>query len=277
MDDHRSTALAAVPDNSIARARSKCDDPGWDRGYRPGEGILPARRKGVKIMSGNTSETFGSMTGISGQRTTSERAGWVIFGFGALYMLLMGWLASWWIVPTVRQTGLEGLPGTAFFFIWQLAAPVGALLVAIGAAFIARVERPRKAIIIGGSLGVTIWLVVSMGAISQVIPAIFGIGGGLITLAFLGALWDWARPRPGLSSAARTGADFGMAGFVFYLIAAWYLCGLLGAPTFLLRPEQAMTIIPENSAISMGTTILICMALGSVFTFLGRRVALQVK
>ena len=229
-------------------------------------------------MSTNNSETFGSMTGISSERTTSQKAGWGIFVFGALYMLLMGWLASWWVVPTIRQLGLEGLPGTTFFLVWQLAAPAGALLVAIGAAFVGRVERPRKAVIIGGSLVVTVWLVVSsMGAIKQVIPPIFGIGGGLITLAFLGASWDWARSRPGLSNAARTGADFGMAGFVFYLIAAWYLCGLLGAPTFLLRPEQAMTILPEISAISLGTTILICMTLGSVFMFLSRRAALQAK
>ena len=228
-------------------------------------------------MSGSKSETFGRMAGISSVSSTGQKVGWGIFGIGALYMILMGWLASWWVVPIIRQIGLEGLPGTAFFFVWQLAAPVGALLVAIGAAIVGRVEGSRKAVIIGGSLVVTIWLVVSMGAIKQVIPPIFGIGGGLITLAFLGALWDWARSRPGLSSAARTGTDLGMAGHVFYLIAAWYLCGLLGAPTFLLRPEQAMTIIPENSAISLGTTILICMALGSVFTFFSRRVALKYR
>ena len=228
-------------------------------------------------MSGNTSQILGRMMGISKERSTSMKAGWVIFGLGALYMLLMGWLSSWWVVPTVRQSGLDGLPGTAFFFVWQLAAPVGALLVAIGAAFIGRVERSRKIAILGGSLVVTIWLVVSMGAIKKIISPLFGIGGGLITLTFLGALWDWARSRPVLSSAVRTGADLNMAGHVFYLIAAWYLCGLLGAPTFLLRPELAMSILPENAAISLGTTILVCMTLGSVFSFLGRRVTLQVR
>jgi hypothetical protein len=228
-------------------------------------------------MSSNASETFGRMTGVSSERTTSQKAGWGIFGLGALYMLLMGWLSSWWVVPIIRQSGLEGLPGTAFFFFWQLAAPVGALLVAIGAAFVARAERSRKAVIIAGSLIMAIWLIVSMGAIKHVIPPVFGIGGGLITLAFLGSLWDWARSRPALTSAARTGADLGIAGQVFYLIAAWYLCGLLGAPTFLLRPEQAMTILLENFAISIGTTILICMTLGSVFTYFGRRAALQNK
>ena len=225
-------------------------------------------------MASHKSETLVGLTGISSDKITSSKTGWAIFGAGALYMLLMGWLSSWWVVPTIRQAGLEGLPGTTFFLFWQLAAPVGALLVANGAAFIGRVERSRKAVILGGSFVVTIWLVVSMGAIKQVVPPIFGIGGGLISLAFLGSTWDWARSRPGLSSTARTGADFGMTGNVFYLIAAWYLCGLLGAPTFLLRPEQAMTILPENAAISLGTTILICMALGSVCTFWGRRVTL---
>jgi len=68
-----------------------------------------------------------------------------------------------------------------------------------------------------------------------------------------------------------------MAGQVFCFIAAWYLCGLLGTPTFPLRPEQALTILPENTAISLGTTILIYMTLGSVFTYISHRVALQVK
>ena len=228
-------------------------------------------------MASNRSETIGSMKGISNEKTGAQKAGWWIFGFGALYMFLIGWLLSWWVVPTIRQSGLESLPGTLFFLFWQLAAPLGALLVAIGAAFIGRVERSRIAVIIGGSLVVVIWSIFSMGAFSQVLSPIFGIGGGLITLAFLGAMWDWARSRPRLSSTARTGADLGMAGFVFYLIAAWYLCGLLGAPTFLLRPELALTILPENSAISLGTTILICMTLGSVFSFFSRRVTLHAK
>ena len=227
-------------------------------------------------MSANISETYSRTRGISGEKTPSIIIGWIVFGTGALYMLLMGWLSSWWIVPMIRQSGLQGLSGVAFF-TWQLAAPVGALLVAMGAAFIGRVERSRKVIIIGGSLVVTIWLFISMGAIKQVYPTIFGIGGGLISLGFLGALLDWARSRHSLSSTARVGADFGIAGHVFYLIAAWYLCGLLGAPTFLLRSELAMTILPENAAISLGTTILICMTLGSLFTFLSRRVVLLNK
>lgn len=147
----------------------------------------------------------------------------------------------------------------------------------LGAAFVAGVEVSRKALLIGGSVMVVLWLVVSMVVIKQVSPPLFGIGGGLITLAFLGAIWDWVKTRPDLATSARTGADLTMAGQVFYLIAAWYLCGLLGAPTFLLRPGLSMTIIPESNAISLGTTILICMTLGSLFVFFGHRMTLKNK
>lgn len=226
-------------------------------------------------MAINQAATFGMSIDQTRENTTTQKAGWALLVLGALYMLLMGWLSSWWVVPVIREAGLEGLPGTAFFFFWQLAAPVGALLVAIGAAFVARVERSRKAVVLGGSLVVTIWLFVSMGQIKQVIPPVFGLGGGAITLAFLGSLWDWARSRSRLSSTAQTAADLGVAGQVFYLIAAWYLCGLLGAPTFLLRPELALTILPENAAISLGTTILISMALGSVLMYLSQRTTMR--
>jgi len=228
-------------------------------------------------MSDTSSVTFGRVAEKPRNGAISRKAGWVIFGFGALYMLLLGWLSSWLVVPIIRQTGLEGLPGATFIYFWQVAAPAGALLAAIGAAFVAGVERNRKAVIIGGSILVVIWLFVSMGMITKVIAPIFGIGGGLISLAFLGTVLNWARSRPALTNLARTGADLAIAGQVFYLIAAWYLCGLLGAPTFLLRPELAMTNIPESNAISLGTTILICLTLGSVFSFGGSLVKLQVR
>lgn len=207
--------------------------------------------------------------------TGSQRSGLALLAIGALYMMLVGWMASWWAVPTIRLAGLDGLPGTAFFFFWQLSAPVGALLAMIGAAIVGRVRGQRLAAIIIGSLVVAIWLGVSMGLVKEVIPPLFGIGGGLISLAFVGMLWDWSRGRSALSRARQSGADLVMAGQVFYLIAAWYLCGLLGAPTFLLRPTLAMTNLPENVAISLGTTILLSLTFGSVLMYLGRRVALR--
>jgi hypothetical protein len=112
-------------------------------------------------------------------------------------------------------------------FIWALSAPLGSALVAIGAALIAQVERRLFWLLIVGSFLLAAWRVV--GTTSQLLPPLFGIGGGLITLFFLGSVWNWARKRPALSGSERTGSDLRMVGSVFYVIAAWDLCGLLGS------------------------------------------------
>ena len=36
---------------------------------------------------------------------TSRTVGWILFVVGALYMLGLGWLYSWWVVPATREAG----------------------------------------------------------------------------------------------------------------------------------------------------------------------------
>jgi hypothetical protein len=74
------------------------------------------------------------------QGKTLQKIGWVVFGIGALYMLGMGWLYSWWMVPAANEIGPDAMSG-AVGFIWALSAPLGSVLVAVGAALIAQVER----------------------------------------------------------------------------------------------------------------------------------------
>ena len=206
---------------------------------------------------------------------TSQKIGWVVFGIGALYMLGMGWLYSWWMVPATREIGPENLSG-AVAFIWALSAPLGSILVVVGAALMAQVERRLFWLLIVGSLFLTAWRVI--GTTSQLLPALFGIGGGLITLFFLGSVWNWARMRPALSGPERTGSDLRMVGYVFYVIAAWDLCGLLGIGNFVLRPDLAQEFaIPLGSTINAASTILVLLVLGWAFTFFGQRMALRAK
>ena len=206
---------------------------------------------------------------------TSQKIGWVVFGIGALYMLGMGWLYSWWMVPATREIGPENLSG-AVAFIWALSAPLGSILVAVGAALIAPVERRLFWLLIVGSLFLTAWRVI--GTTSQMLPALFGIGGGLITLFFLGSAWNWARMRPALSGPEKSGSDLRMVGSVFYVIAAWDLCGLLGIGNFVLRPDLAQEFnIPLGSTINAASTILVLLVLGWAFTFFGQRMALRAK
>ena len=190
--------------------------------------------------------------------TTSQKIGFIIFGIGAIYMIVVSWMATWWVVPTMREIGLDGFSAT--IMIWAVSAPLGALIVAIGAALIGSMAQRRFWLWIAGSIVVVIWL--AMGAITEIVSALFGIGGGLIIAFFLGVTWNWASIRPRLSAAAKSAADLQMIGQVFFLIAAWNLCGLLGAPSFILRPEVSQQFDTLALATGLGTTVLICLAIG---------------
>jgi hypothetical protein len=209
-------------------------------------------------------------------KTMTSKIGLVVFGIGAALMAGMGFLSSWWFVPAIREVGFDNLavPG-AVAFLWGISAPLGAVLVAIGGALYAQAERRLTVPLIVGSL-----VVIALTAawpIREPIPPLFGISGGLITLLFLGLLWNWAKSRPTLSGAERLGSDLGMVGHVFYLFAAWYLCGLLGAPTFTLRPELMEKYDTVSNAASLGSLIAVYLVLGWAFTFFGQRMALRAK
>ena len=139
---------------------------------------------------------------MNGNTTTSQKIGWVIFLIGGVYMLGLGWLYSWWVVPAANQVGTEAYSGLVGF-LWSLSVPLGAFIVAIGAALIAGVERRVLWLLILLVVLFTGWRIV--GTTNQIVPALFGIGGGLITLFFLGSVLHWARTRPMLSGTRPTG------------------------------------------------------------------------
>jgi hypothetical protein len=206
----------------------------------------------------------------------SKKLGLALFWIGAILMLVVGWLSSWWFVPTIKKLGFTNVPVPGLIsFIWGLSAPLGATIVAIGAGLYAQINRRRLLLM---TLGVFVSLfLLALIMPSQLIPALFGINGGLITLFFLGIFWNWSINRPGLSKNAKIGSDLQMVGYLFFLFVAWYLCGLLGAPTFALRPELMQEYETLPSAINLGSLISVCLALGFAFIFFGHRVIRQNK
>jgi hypothetical protein len=107
--------------------------------------------------------------------------------------------------------------------------------------------------------------------IPQVVPALFGTGGGLITLFFLASAWQWASIRPALSGSAKTGADLSILGLVFFVVAAWNLCGVFGIGNYVLRPELADKFsVPLGSTINMASRVLVLFVVGWGFTFFGQ-------
>jgi hypothetical protein len=171
-------------------------------------------------------------------------------------------------VPAANQVGTEAYSGL-LGFLWALSVPLGAFIVAIGAALIAQVERRVLGLLILLIVLFTAWRL--LGTTSQMVPALFGIGGGLITLFFIGSAWHWARIRPTLSGSDKTGSDLRMVGFVFFVVAAWDLCGLLGMANFVLRPELASKFdVPLGSTINAASGIMVLLVLGWGFTYFGQ-------
>ncbi len=190
-------------------------------------------------------------------------------------MLGLGWLYSWRMVPTANQSGAEAI-ANLFGTVWALSVPAGAFIVVIGAALIARVERITFLLLILIVVISGAWRIV--GTTSQFVPALFGIGGGLITLFFAGSAWNWARVRSTLSGAARTGSDLGMLGRVFFILAAWDLCGIFGIGNFVLRPDLAEKFaVPLGSTINAASGVLILLVLGWGFNFFGQLISHRVQ
>ncbi len=207
--------------------------------------------------------------------STSQKIGWVVFTIGGLYMLGLGWLYSWWVVPAANQVGSDAYSGL-LGFLWELSVPVGAFIVAIGAALIAKVERRVFWLLILLFVIVAAWNI--FGTINQVVPALFGVGGGLITLFFIGSTWQWAKTRPTLTASAKTGSDLRMVGFIFFVLAAWDLCGVFGMANYVLRPELAEKFsVPISSTINSASGVMVLLVLGWGFTFFGQLVSRQVQ
>jgi len=208
-------------------------------------------------------------------KSNSQRIGWVIFAIGAGYLFGLGWLYSWRMVPAANQYG-SGAYSSLLGFIWALSVPLGAFVVTIGAALVARVERRVFWLLILLVLLFTTWRIA--GNIDRMIPALFGVGGGLITLFFLGSTWQWARIRPSLSGAAKTGSDLRMVGLIFFVVTAWDLCGIFGIANFVLRPELADRFsVPVSSTISSASGVMVQLVLGWGFTYFGQQMSRKVQ
>ena len=205
--------------------------------------------------------------------STSQKIGWWIFAVGAVYMIGLGWLYSWRMVPAANQYGSDAYSNLLGLF-WALSVPLGAFVVAIGAALSAKVERRVFWLLILLVLLFTAWRI--SGTTSQMIPELFGIGGGLITLFFIGSVWQWAKIRPTLTGAGKTGSDLPMVGYIFFVVAAWDLCGLFGIANFVLRPDLADKFsVPVSSTVNSASGVNILLALGWAFTFFGQLVSRQ--
>ena len=97
------------------------------------------------------------------------------------------------------------------------------------------------------------------------LPPLYGIGGGIIMIAYLGSLWLWIKTHTAYEGSAKTGKQIQFLGYSFLYMAALFLCIYLGSPYL---PALADTLIPsaESILISLSVGILLLFAGDYVIT-----------
>jgi len=239
-------------------------------------------KKRVKVKEGHSYEQA-KPDSIRGGEMKSNKTGLIVYWVGATYLLVWGWLVNWWIVPMYKYTPVEKItqtvwaPGSPLFIIWAFGIPVGAILAVIG--MLLRTE-PTK---IWQFLIVTAFIILSV-----MFPAtmgyhivVFGALGGLIAAFFLAVVWYWGKKRTTLEGPAKTAADLQLIGYVFFLAAAWLLCGVLGNPFHtnpgLYFPEKVLQARSLPQMYSQGIKVIMYLALGWLFLFLSHYKAYKAK
>ena len=195
---------------------------------------------------------------------TKQKVGLVIFWTGVIWAILWGVIGSISVTSAMNSLTMDELNRTMWaltgplMMLWGVfGVPVGALVAGIGL------------LLYSGAKGATVWkfgigillvLIIAMvlGALGH-FPPLFGIGGTLILLFFIGILWLWAKERMALKGSSTTAADFKLVGYVFMLMAAWFVCGIAGQP-FLKALEGVAPTSPVH--------IMIFLVLGWLFFFL---------
>jgi len=192
----------------------------------------------------------------------TKRVGLIIFWIGAAYMIGMSFIASWSVGPALRNLSLDQVNKTIWamnsplFWAWAFSVPLGSILAGIGILLHARSKGSHIWLF---GIGVFAVLVVANSLRFAHFPPLFGIGGGLILAFFLAMLWLWARKHATLEGAAKTAANFQLVGYVFLLIAMWFLCGILSMPFM-----KSLSDLPPSSPVA----IMVYLVLGWLFLFL---------
>jgi hypothetical protein len=191
--------------------------------------------------------------------------GLILLGIGVVYMVGMGWLASWWFTGTFRSLTLAEIGETAWaldrplFWVWALSVPLGSILAGVG--LLLRAGSKGLHIAMFGIGMLLALFVIQFIPNSTHRPPAFGIVGGLILALFLAILWFWLKRRPHLEGPAKLTADLRLTGYVWFIIAMWYLCGRLGAPYL-----GAFSELEQGSPVP----IILYLALGWLFLFLAQ-------
>ena len=180
------------------------------------------------------------------------------------------------LVPTIKDIGFieylksNGSKSLIMFNLFAVGFPLGAGLMLLGSVLY---SRAGKATIAGYILLIVfaalIMIFVSNMAGSKHSPVFFGIGGSVILLLFFFLAVSWGKTRHRLDFFAKRAGDYRMAGYLFFVIASWQICGLGGIPFFTLYPDKMELFRTLPYAISQTKLIMVLLIIAWGFTLLG--------
>jgi len=162
-----------------------------------------------------------------------QKIGKVLFWIG-VFGLIISFIATWVGNRIIRANTPETLIETGWAYgeiynsLFGLALPIGFLFSLIGA------------LLYSSKKGSFFWLWAFVPVIALPIgllwkgathiPAIFGIGAGIISLSYLGVLWGWLKTYSTYEGLSKTGKQIQLLGYSFLYITALYLCNYIGNP-----------------------------------------------
>jgi hypothetical protein len=186
---------------------------------------------------------------------TKQKVGLVLFWLGVVGMFI-NYFSIWYKSTVWRVTTPETVIGTGWApyefpqMLTSILMPIGIGISIIGV------------LLYSGKKGSLFWLwglvpVIALLSLmfwqpSQYIPAVYGIGGGIITLAYLGALWAWVKTHNAYDGIAKTGKHIQLLGYSFLYVTALLLCFYIGTPNL---PGLADQPIPSGYSIVIASSV----------------------
>ena len=195
---------------------------------------------------------------------TRQKVGLILFCIAVIWAILWGVIGSVFVGSALRNSTMDEVNqtmwamGGPWFMLWAYGVPLAAVVACIG---ILLHSGAKGSTVWKCGIGVFLGIIAGMAAVYlEYFPPLFGIGGTLILLFFIGILWLWAKERAALDDASTAAADLKLVGYTFMLVAAWFICGMASLP-FL----KALENLPPSSPMH----VLVFLVLGWFFLFLG--------
>ena len=159
---------------------------------------------------------------------TRQKVGLVLFWISVICMISWVILTTISLTPLMHSLTMEQMNQTIWAFggplmmLHGILVPLGAIVAGIG---VLLYSRAKGMIVWKVGIGLLIVFIVSFITLALYFYSapLFGIGGSLILLSFIGILWLWAKERVALKGSSTTAADFKLVGYVSMLIAAWFI------------------------------------------------------